>query len=40
MNLEDAAKARSRAEEMYYKPILEKYNYKSENKKENEEEFE
>lgn len=39
MNLEDAAKARSRAEEMYYKPILEKYNYKK-NKKENEEEFE
>ena len=40
MKLEEAAKARSRAGEMYYKPILEKYNYKSKNKKENEEEFE
>lgn len=35
-NLEDAKKARKKAEEKYYKPILQKYNYL----KENEEEFE
>lgn len=38
--LEEAAKARAKAEEKYYKPILEKYNYKSKKIKENEEEFE
>lgn len=38
--LENAAKARAKAEEKYYKPILEKYNYKSKKIKENEEEFE
>lgn len=38
--LQDAAKARANAEEKYYKPILEKYNYKSKKLKENEEEFE
>lgn len=37
-NIEDAKKAREKAEEKYYKPILEKY--KSRNIKENEEEFE
>lgn len=35
-NLEDAKRAREKAEEIYYKPILEKYNYT----KEDEEEFE
>lgn len=38
--LQDAAKARAKAEEKYYKPILEKYNYKNKKLKENEEEFE
>lgn len=38
--LEDAKKAREKAEEKFYKPILEKYNYKSIKNKENEEEFE
>ncbi len=38
--LEDAKKAREKAEEKFYKPILEKYNYKSRKNKENEEEFE
>ena len=38
-NIEDAKKAREKAEEKYYKPILEKYSY---NKiiEESEEEFE
>lgn len=39
-NIEDAKKAREKAEEKYYKPILEKYGYKSRNNKEIEEEFE
>lgn len=40
--LEDAAKARARAEDKFFKPILEKYNYNNKNIKEeeNEEEFE
>lgn len=38
--LEDAKKAREKAEEKFYKPILEKYNYKNKKLKENEEEFE
>lgn len=38
--LEDAKKAREKAEQELYKPILEKYNYKSRNSKENEDEFE
>lgn len=38
--LEDAKKARKNAEDKYYKPILEKYNYKNRKNKENEEEFE
>lgn len=39
-NLEDAREARKKAEMELYQPILEKYNYKSKNQKENEEEFE
>lgn len=38
--LEDAAKARKNAEEIYYKPILEKYNKIDKLNNENEEEFE
>ncbi len=38
--LEDAAKARENAEEIYYKPILEKYNKIDKLNNENEEEFE
>ncbi len=39
-NLEDAAKVRADAVEIYYKPILEKYDYIDKKNKENEEEFE
>ncbi len=39
-NIEDAKKAREKAEDKYYKPILEKYGYKSRKDKEIEEEFE
>ena len=38
--LEDAKKAREKAEERFYKPILERYNYKSRKSIEDEEELE